>query len=197
MRIFRGKVWSLRQGDLRLRVQPDDLAPADLFVEIGSFDGTTVQRFASRNDIRIVAFEPLPEYIGILQKKFGSAKNIVVEQKAVGATSGDRQISANGEASSEYSTSHNVVTVSCVDISEWMGDEEIACLSINAEGAEFEILERLLETEKIRHIRLLEVQFHRVICDAAARRQRIRQQLQRYMLPVHCTPWVWEVWKSR
>ena len=45
-----------------------------------------------------------------------------------------------------------------VDVSDVVGDQQVALLEINAEGAEFDVLDRLLDTGQISQVDTVQVQ---------------------------------------
>lgn len=197
IRRVRGWIWRLRDGDNQLRIQPQQVGRGGTMMEIGAYDGSTVRRFCGNADINIFAFEPIPVYADGLRRKFENDPNVTVVQVAVGSKAGYVDVFLNGEATSQFAESESQLRVECIDIAQWLGERRVEVLSINAEGAEFEILDRLIASGKIVQISLLEVQFHRVLPDSGVRRREIRKALAKNFDQVHCTPWVWEVWNRK
>ena len=78
-----------------------------------------------------------------------------------------------------------------------LGIGEIDLMKVNIEGAEFDLLDRLLETDWVPRIRNLSVQFHEWHPDAPRRRRAIRAALSQTHDEVWCYPWVWELWRAR
>ena len=63
--------------------------------------------------------------------------------------------------------------------------------------AEYDVLDRMLDTGWARRTRLLSVQFHEWHPHAHRRRRQIRRRLSATHDEVWCYPWVWELWRRR
>jgi len=80
-------------------------------------------------------------------------------------------------------------------VSEVIADKSVALLKINAEGAEFDVLDRLLKTGQIRQVGTIQVQFHRFVPNAVSRRRAMRRKLKDTHHCIWNVPWVWEMWR--
>jgi hypothetical protein len=71
----------------------------------------------------------------------------------------------------------------------------IDLIKINVEGAEYEILEKVLDHGLAGQLHDIQVQFHGVVPDAAARRDALRGRLVRTHRLTYDFPFVWENWR--
>lgn len=74
---------------------------------------------------------------------------------------------------------------------------DIALMSINIEGGEYELLDRMIRSGVAGNTEYIQVQFHDFVPDALA----LRKQMQEGLLQTHDMQWgypfVWESWKCR
>ncbi len=99
----------------------------------------------------------------------------------------------NEDASSLYKSAASNVAVEIRDVCESFPDS-VDLMSINAEGAEYEILSRLIETKSISKIKNVQVQFHRIHPQAAEMRNVLCEKLKETHEETYCYPFVWENW---
>ena len=75
--------------------------------------------------------------------------------------------------------------------------EKVDLLSLNCEGAEYEILQRLIDTTLVDRINHIQVQFHDFFPEAKALRENLRGQLKEKFNESFNRPWVWEAWQTK
>lgn len=173
------------------------MASGSLVIDVGGYRGDFVSRMRDDWDARVITVEPIPEFAASLKKRFADDASVTVLPVALGATSGSVVLSFADDGSSAWFSGPVSVQVPLVDVCDVVQDNEVGLLKINAEGAEFDIIERLLETGSIRQIRSVRVQFHRFVPLAVMRRRRIRRQLRATHRCSWNVPWVWEQWVRR
>jgi hypothetical protein len=81
-----------------------------------------------------------------------------------------------------------------VGVLDELGIREVDLLKVNIEGGEYDLFDRLIETDWLRSVRLVSVQFHEWHPKAYRRRRAIRRALARSHTEVWCYSWVWEYW---
>lgn len=83
-----------------------------------------------------------------------------------------------------------------IDVARVFGEigTSIACLKLNIEGGEYEVLERLLETNHIVLCDSLLIQFHRQPAGYRESYENIVAALQKTHVQVWCYEMVWEKW---
>jgi hypothetical protein len=70
-------------------------------------------------------------------------------------------------------------------------------MKINIEGAEFELIPRLIDTGWTTRTRYLLIQFHEWLPRAHWRRWRIRRRLRKTHEQIWNYPWIYELWCAR
>lgn len=146
-----------------------------IFLDCGGHDGCSVIQFLSLHPgFRCITFEPNPVFEGYyrylpteLVKKAVSTSDGTV-QFVVDPIDGDgSSICAGKDVVYDGSMANEncpVVTVDCVDLSRFIGrtveSEDYLCLKLDVEGAEYEILEKMLRDGTIGKVKELYCEFH-------------------------------------
>ncbi len=132
--------------------------PTGSFVEIGAFDGVTYSNTSCLAEIgwKGLYVEPHPELVKCCRKNYAGNTNIVVEEVAVGNTTGRVKLYERGEVSSllldqnsrDWGCTENVfVEVECVRMDALLEKHAgfiqpfFDLLVIDVEGAEVQVLE--------------------------------------------------------
>ncbi|WP_442512202.1 FkbM family methyltransferase [Novipirellula sp. SH528] len=174
----------------------------DLVVDAGGFEGEWTSGMIARYGCRSEIFEPIPSHVECLNRMFAKNDMVNVHRAALGGSTRTTEFSLLSNSSSEFIQSErvNAIEVSVVDVHEYLGslnEQSIACLKLNIEGGEYEVLERLCEQGGLDRIKSLLIQFHRQPEGWDERRSRITTTLQ----STHDCEWsysmVWEKWVRR
>lgn len=163
-------------------------------VDCGANVGSVAAALARRCSL-VVAFEPNPVAFAALEQRLGRAKNVRLVSAAVGAENGKQNLFLHVDhdtdplrvstGSSLYGAKGNVssrrfVEVDVVDLDAYLReiDRPVDLLKLDVEGAEVEILERLLETGRLETIGRVVVEMHDgAIPELSERGARVRQRL--------------------
>lgn len=178
-----------------------------IYVDLGANIGDTVDAFARKNPAwDIYAFEPNPALAERLRARFKSQPRISIVDAAAAAADGTAQfyLGMDSDQSSTLLTDKKHVpnwrvdysraeTVRTVDFAQWLaantkpGDKIIVKMDI--EGAEYDVLEKLIRSGLLRRIRKLKVEWHVDRYPAQVtqeRHDRIKEEVARQ---VHLIPW--------
>ena len=194
--VILARLWILLRADDRLRSRYR-VGPGEVVVDVGAFEGEFVAEMRSRWDAAVIAIEPIPEFAAMVEERFADDPNVSVLPFALGQEDGTVSVALAEDGSSAWIEGSVVVDVPMRDVSKVVGDLEVALFKINAEGAEFDVLARLIETAQINQIKSLQVQFHRFVPDAVRLRAEIRRRLRATHRCSWSVPWVWEQWVIR
>jgi len=77
------------------------------------------------------------------------------------------------------------------------GFSEIDLISINAEGGEYDMLRRMIDTGLVARCKNIQVQFHNFHPDAEHLRNELRAGLAKTHSESFCYKWVWESWARK
>jgi FkbM family methyltransferase len=170
------------------------IPPRSVAVDCGANVGDVTMALVRRCS-EVVAFEPNPTAFAVLERRLGDERNVRLVQAAVGASAGVRRLFLHvdhdgdpvgaSSGSSLHPTKRNVskdrwVDVEVVDLDAFLDtlDRPVDLLKLDIEGSEIEVLERLLETGRLRAIGRVVVEMHDgVIPELAERGARLRKAL--------------------
>jgi len=131
-----------------------------VFLDIGAYDGTTVEAVADMDFDRIYSFEPMPDQFAELDRRFGDLPNTTLLNFGLSDSTGTRHMyGANGHfEASVYSAGESVdekVVTRCefVSASDWFREnltkDDTVFVKINCEGSEVDILDDLVASGEI------------------------------------------------
>lgn len=152
------------------------LRPGSLAVDCGANVGNVTAALASTG-LDVVAFEPHPDAFAELERRFAGTLSVTCLRQAVGAGAGTRRLHLHppGDATpldvsagaSLFGGKRNVdarswIPVETIGLPSFLDglDRRISLLKLDVEGAEVEILERMLESDMLERIELVLVEMH-------------------------------------
>lgn len=198
---------SMRNPDIMYEAP---LAPGAIALDVGAFHGDWAARVHEKYQPRIYAFEPDPPSIAFLRRRFAREPDIQCMPYGLGSADVRLPLIQRGMGSTLYQpgvaggnaggAGNDTVAVDVRDIVavlDELGHAEIDIIKLNIEGAEFEVLERLIEAGRLEQIRVYTIQFHEWHPGAHRRRRRIHRALARTHRKVWDYPFVWEQWVRR
>jgi FkbM family methyltransferase len=191
----RVQAWIAADGDRTLRVDYD-LDERSLVWDVGGYEGNWSAEIAARYRSTIEIFEPVEEFVDRLQERFRLNPDVHVHAFGLGGESRTDLVAVNGDRTSLFETGE-LQKIRIVDVLEQLqssGVQSIDLLKVNIEGAEYELLDRLIASGRIADVRHLQVQFHDFVPRAEARRDAILHALKGTHRATYSFPWVWEAW---
>lgn len=169
-----------------------------LVIDGGGYKGEWTAGMISRYGCRSKIFEPVPEFFAHCQKYFKNNPLVQVHKAALGGSDRKTKLNILDNGTSEYRGDNNSLYIESdvVDISKIFIDIDVnvACLKLNIEGGEYEVLERILDTNNIALCESLLIQFHRQPKDYKARYKDIVSALSETHIQAWCYEMVWEKW---
>ena len=193
-----------------IATRPDLLVDVDIdehavVLDVGAFDGVWARRVSARYGSTIHAFEPSPGALAKMAARLCDHPNVVQHDYGLGGHDQRATLTLAGPGSSIYGVDAgdaplDTTTVTICDVArvlDELGLDAIDLLKVNIEGGEYDLFDRLIETEWLPRIRLALVQFHEWHPRAYRRRRAIRRALLRSHDEVWNYPFVWELWRRR
>lgn len=163
-------------------------------IDIGFHEGEFSRNILEKFNCTVEAYEPVEEWVekGLdLTSKFERFK---LTHAAVGAHCGFTDIRIHGSMSGRFADGPvEVCPMMCID--DVIGFKNVDLLKLNVEGAEFDILERMIKLGLTKYCRNIQVQFHTCAPDAESRYVWIRHQLRHTHHLTYDFPWCWENWE--
>jgi FkbM family methyltransferase len=163
-------------------------------LDIGSHEGWFAGEIWHRYKCNIHAFEPCERFRQQLSLRFVKEPKVRIYQYALGAKDDSIRLGVKGDMTGAFCTDPNdyeVVQIKdVVPVLDGIGEVDV--VSMNCEGGEYAILERLLDAGMIRLIKHLSVQTHTVVPNYEARCAAIFKRLKKTHDHVYGSPFVWD-----
>jgi FkbM family methyltransferase len=171
-------------------------------IDLGAYVGDWSQRMVERHGCRVYAFEPSPGAAAKTTERTGHSGRVTVFDYGIGGRNETARLARDGPGSSIYGGTGQFGSISVrirdvVEVFDELGEEFVDVVKINIEGAEYDVIDRLVDTGWLGRIGTMSVQFHEWHPHAHRRRRRIRSALRRTHDEVWNYPWVWELWKQK
>lgn len=191
--------WNADGGDERFRFDYE-LNPDSVVLDIGGYEGQWASDLYTRQRCQIHVFEPVRSFASTISERFAGNSDVQVHAYALGAENRIEMLNVAGASSSAHKRKKLQEEVEFRDIQEWYSNGnigDIALMKINIEGGEYELLERMLETDLVRHVHSLQIQFHYFVEDATSRMAAIQHRLAVTHSPTWQYQFIWENWKRK
>jgi len=164
--------------------------------DVGGYRGAWTEDLIERLGFcpEVHVFEPIAEYSFDIPKR----ERVEVHPFALGAIDKEDLFIEAGDASGVFPDSGITVKVNVRDIYgvfQELGIYTLDLISINCEGGEYDILDRMIRTGLISRCKYIQIQFHDLFPEASDRRRDIRHSLTASHKERYCKPWVWEAWE--
>lgn len=179
-----------------------DLNSNSVVLDVGAYIGEWAQDIIDRYNPRILAFEPDPRNFKQLEKRAETNPNLVAYN--IGLSDKNERVLMTLEylGSSVISGSSKPKGVKSAEVkiqdiaNTWQSLEldRVDFMKINIEGAEFPLLERMIDSDLLDKVDCYLIQFHEWHPGAYGRRRRIRKALNKSHRLVWDYHFVWEKW---
>lgn len=156
------------------------LTQDSIVMDVGAHEGNWANIIQQRYGCTVHCYEPVPEFYNGCVRRFADNPRIRLWPFALGGSTRTERFGVKGTMSGAFCTTPNeVIEVAVLDVANTVPifTSHVDLLKINAEGAEYEILERLLDADLMRSVDHLQVQPHTVVPDYENRWAAIRARL--------------------
>lgn len=148
----------------------------------------------------IHVFEPVREFAQGMRRRFAKNRKIHVHNFGLSDHTGKAVISCERDASSLFrrgQISQEVHIVSLRDFLSKTNIRRINLMKINIEGAEYDLLDHLIDTGLATRVDNVQVQFHSFVPNAEQRMRRIQARLAKTHYLTYQYLFVWENWRRK
>lgn len=178
-----------------------DLNQNSVIMDVGAHCGNYSAIMHDRYGCTIHAYEPVPAFFNECVRRFKDKSAIRLWPFALGNSNRTDRFGVKGDMSGAFCVAANgtetVPVRDFVDVFRNLNLPMLDLLAINAEGAEFEILEEIAAADIAKQIRHISVQPHPVVPDYERRWAAIVEQLGRTHEHVYHEPWCWDGFSLR
>lgn len=189
--------WAKDGAENTLRYEYD-LGSEDIVFDIGGYEGSWAAEIVARYGSHIHIFEPVPEYYQQICRRFERNPKIHAYPFGLSNVTRSTSFGLESDASGQWKTTTDKVEVKLRDIVEILGElnlPRVSLCKINIEGAEFELLNHLIDAGLIDRFENLQIQFHSFVPDATRRMEAIQSRLEQTHFLTYQYSFVWENWQ--
>lgn len=189
--------WIRDNGDNKLLINYS-INSKSIVIDVGGYIGQFSDKIISLYNPSLIIFEPVKNYYNILTRKYFENKKVKIYNCGLSNSNNSTKIYISGDGTSIIKRSGKTESIKLLDVSAFIKKlNKIDLISINIEGAEYDVLERLIETDLVDKIKYIQVQFHSFATNSALRRKNIIKDI----LVTHninfSYPYVWESFKLK
>jgi FkbM family methyltransferase len=191
--------WFFIDGDSKY-LATHDLTSESLVFDVGGYTGVFTDKLVKKYDPYIYVFEPVKEYYEILEAKYVSNKKVKIFRFGLGPKDEKVNIMLEGDKSSLFIESEVAEKIELRDIDKFCKTAKIKSIdliSINIEGGEYPLLQKMLKSGVVKKCKFLQVQFHTFIEDADKMRPEIIKNLLETHTHEFSFPFIWDGFKLK
>jgi FkbM family methyltransferase len=169
-----------------------------LIVDVGGYKGHFSDKIISLYDPKIIIFEPVREFNKILKNRYKNNSKVSIRNYGLSDKSSFQDIFISGDGTSLIKKSDKISKIKTQDVADFVKKHKfIDLMSINIEGAEYQLLNRLIETNLLKNIKFLQVQFHDFVPNSKALRKDTLKNILKTHKVRYSYPFVWESFEIR
>jgi FkbM family methyltransferase len=177
-----------------------NLNPNSIVIDGGGFEGEFIDNVLINYGCKIESFEPLQKEFDELKKKYFSNERVEISNLAIFSETKKLYLNQEGISSSIVNSNlgKNTIKINAIDIVEIIKNRKnIDLLKLNVEGAEYEIMNRIIDTENLETFNSYLIQYHKSVKQSGKLRDKIRNQLlNKNYKEIFNYDFVWEYWRK-
>lgn len=195
---LRVKPWFQVDGNNTLCIE-HDLDENSIVFDVGGYEGHFASLMFSMYRCKTIhVFKPVKEYADKIKRMFHRNEHIRVHNFGLSDKNQTAMMAVCGNSSSLFKRRRKQQEVVFKRGSGFFSEHHITrvdMMKINIEGGEYELLNHLIETQLIRNILNIQVQFHDFLPNAQAKMASIQEKLKETHHLTYQYPFVWENWQ--
>lgn len=179
-----------------------DLTPDSVVLDCGGYEGTFAEGISQRYDCHVHVLEPVRAFYDRTRERLKDRPKVRVWPFGIWHWTTMLPMRVCGDVTGAYrgeGQDEDVLVLRAVDIGKSLcgNDGMINLLKLNIEGAEFDVLETLFGNGEGWRYANVQVQWHDVVPDAEARREKIIARLSKTHELTFDHGWVWQNWRLK
>jgi FkbM family methyltransferase len=189
--------WVRDSGDTTHRVNYN-LNKSSIVFDLGGYLGDWATVIYNRYGSKMYIFEPIPDYEKQIREAFQDIHSVKIIGAAASNVSSTSSINLSGDSSSMFEKGN--IDIRTVDIVEFIRSENISnidLMKINIEGAEYDVMEHLIENGLHSIIKNFQIQYHLNVKSYNTRLDWITTELQKTHICSYSYRYIWEGWGLR
>ncbi len=176
----------------------------DIVFDVGGYKGDyTAELLETNPNITSYIFEPVSVFATNIKNRFNDDPRVKVFNIGLSNITKQLEINLDNDGSSFHKKAlgNKKEYAQIIDFKDFIDEnkiEHIALLKLNIEGAEYDLLERIINSNCINIIDHVLVQFHDIDKHSIQRMHKLQEMLSRtHKLSWAIRPFVWESWQKK
>jgi len=184
--------WIVDRGDENLYTKYP-LSTKSLVLDVGGYVGNFSDKINTLYNPKLIILEPVKKYFNVLKRKYSNCENIILYNYGLSNKNSLQKIYISADGTSLIKKSDISEKIKLMNAASFFKKyRHIDLLSINIEGAEYDVLNRIIETGNIKKIKYLQIQFHSFVPNAINKRKDIVKNISKTHDIHFSYPFVWE-----
>lgn len=180
----------------------DGLNEQSIVFDIGAYTGQYSKNIYKLYKCKIFGFEPNITNCDKYNKYFENISDVTCYNFALGAKDDEFKLytTDHSVSASAYNIASSFILCKIKSYDDFIHEHNINVIdlmAINIEGSEYDLLDYLLENNRINKIKNLQIQFHKNVKNCVERRDNIIRQLQQTHVNIYNYPFCWELWRCK
>jgi FkbM family methyltransferase len=186
-----------------MRYDYPDMTADSVVLDCGGFEGTFAEGISQRYDCTVHVLEPVRAFYERTRERLKDRPKVRVWPFGIWHWTTMLPMKVCGDVTGAYrqeGQDESVLVLRAVDLGRSLArkvDSTLHLLKLNIEGAEFDVLESLLDHGAVWRYENIQVQWHDVAPNAEARRDKIIERLSVSHELTFDHGWVWQSWRAR
>ncbi len=176
----------------------EGIGPDSIVFDIGLYRGAWTGDIVRKYDSHVYGFEPVRDFYESAQRALAKCPKVRLFNFGLGETSDEVFIYLDQDSTSLIKESARAQMVEIESIKAFMAEYDIGAVdlaSINIEGAEYDLLQYLIDDGLITKFKRLMIQFHEIGVNHLSLRKEIRHSLAITHKVIYSYDTVWDYWE--
>ena len=173
-----------------------DLNEDSFVMDVGGYKGEFAENIFTKFGCYVHIYEPV--FFNDIHNKFSEYIKIWLHHYGLSKKSCIQKIAVQADSTSLHKVGE-MVEIKLIDINNEFKEfaEDVDLIKINIEGEEYNLLERMIETDIITKFKNIQVQFHSFVPDAENRMNKIKTELSKTHVCEWAYEFIWESWRLK
>lgn len=176
-----------------------DLNENSIVFDLGGYQGSFAENIYNKFKSTVHIFEPAHDYYHRIVRKFKENDKIHVHHFGISNENTELTLYKSHDATSIFRNNKTYDEEVCkfVKFEDFMNTvsiDTVDLIKLNIEGSEFDVLPDIINSDWIKKIHNIQVQFHNMDEDSVSKRNNILENLSKTHKCDWCYEFVWESW---
>jgi FkbM family methyltransferase len=188
--------WFNDNGDKTHRLNYE-LNEGSVVFDLGGYEGQWAADIFCKYGCTIHIFEPFKEFANNIEVRFKRNSKVTIYNYGLTRANTKEKLTISADSSSTFKDGEESVEIQLVKIDDFLDKyniRQIDLMKINIEGGEYDLLDHLVQSDKILIIQNIQVQFHDFVPNAIDRMHNIQRDLSKTHYLTYQYEFVWENW---